>query len=69
MESLRRNGASGWTKERERERERDGGEGERGVDVGFAGLWDCGEGGWVAACAACVLLGISQCASITVHQM
>lgn len=41
-------------RKRERERERDGGEGERGVDVGFAGLWDCGEGGWVGGCLCCL---------------
>lgn len=57
--------------EREREREK-----ETVVRESVAWMWGlqgCGTvgrgGGWVAACAACVLLGISQCASITVHQM
>lgn len=52
--------------ERKRERER-----EIVVRESVAWMWGlqgCGTVG-VAACAACVLLGISQCASITVHQM
>ena len=24
------------------------------MDVGFAGLWDCGEGGWVGGCLCCL---------------
>ena len=48
-----------WEREKERERE-----------CGVAGLWDYGGGcAGAAACALLVLLGISQCASITVHQM
>lgn len=39
-------------RKRERKRERDSGEGERGVDVGFAGLWDCGGGCLCCLCAA-----------------